>query len=108
MKGHGVGGEDGVKRGNGIDRPSQERHNEVDRRMKAVESDEILRRIAENQAYIKSLKERAQAWQIAQADPDQIALQMDDESLGGDEILETIPEEVPGQQVLASKLIAEV
>ena len=74
MKGHGVGGEDGVKRGNGIDRPSQERHNEVDRRMKAVESDEILRRIAENQAYIKSQKERAQAWQIAQADPDQIAL----------------------------------
>ena len=54
MKGHGVGGEDGVKRGNGIDRLSQERHNEVDSRMKAVESDEILRRIAENQAYIKS------------------------------------------------------
>jgi len=45
---------------------------------------------------------------MAQADPDQIALQMDDESLGGDEILETIPEEVPGQQALKSKLIAEV
>jgi len=33
---------------------------------------------------------------------------MDDESLGDGEILETIPEEVLGQQVLAFKLIAEV
>jgi len=54
MKGHVESGCDDVKKGKGIDRPSQERHNEVDRKMKAVESDEILRRIAENQAYIKS------------------------------------------------------